>query len=241
MNSVECPALFSNVLVRYHKKRLRFDPFLSFQMSHEGTMMCHECKYMPLAEKRAILSMESSDSEISCCFYSFRKLRARGSTVAVAGYLDPFRDPSPGQLDIWQDNLSLPKFEDLSKAKFILGLIGDQFCDMVVAEQKCVSMHAQVAENKTIVWKPTVKGVREMCDACKTTLFNYHWTCGKCGLFVCLDCYQVILLTLKNERLLALFEFSLLLTFETLDLKSSILKVNLPFPFFLLSSFARVA
>ena len=31
-----------------------------------------------------------------------------------------------------------------------------------------------------------------MCDICKTTIFNYHWICSTCGLFVCLDCYQVM-------------------------------------------------
>ena len=79
----------------------------------------------------------------------------------------------------------------MTKAKFILGLIGDQFCDMVLAERKCVSMHFEVGENKTIVWKPAVEKVREVCDVCKTSIFNYHWTCGRCGLFICLDCYQV--------------------------------------------------
>ena len=43
---------------------------------------------------------------------------------------------------------------------------------------------------QNVTWKRPVKGVREMCDVCKTTLFNYHWICGMCGLFVCLDCYQ---------------------------------------------------
>lgn len=35
-----------------------------------------------------------------------------------------------------------------------------------------------------------VDGVRELCDVCDTTLFNYHWTCGKCGFAVCIDCYK---------------------------------------------------
>lgn len=34
-----------------------------------------------------------------------------------------------------------------------------------------------------------------MCDVCETTLFNYHWACGKCGFVVCLDCYKVNLAT----------------------------------------------
>lgn len=29
-----------------------------------------------------------------------------------------------------------------------------------------------------------------MCDVCDTTLFNYHWSCGKCGFAVCIDCYK---------------------------------------------------
>ena len=45
-------------------------------------------------------------------------------------------------------------------------------------------------ENKTLVWKPAVKGVREMCDVCETTIFDHHWTCGRCGVFVCLDDYK---------------------------------------------------
>jgi len=49
----------------------------------------------------------------------------------------------------------------------------------------CVCVTAKVA------WKRAVTGVREMCDACDTTLFNMHWVCRKCGFVVCLDCYKV--------------------------------------------------
>lgn len=44
--------------------------------------------------------------------------------------------------------------------------------------------------DKTVAWKRVVEGVREMCDVCETTLFNFHWTCGKCGFVVCTDCYK---------------------------------------------------
>lgn len=36
-----------------------------------------------------------------------------------------------------------------------------------------------------------MNGVREMCDVCDTTIFNYHWSCGKCGFAVCIDCYKI--------------------------------------------------
>lgn len=54
--------------------------------------------------------------------------------------------------------------------------------------------------DKTIAWKRVVQGVREMCDVCETTLFNFHWTCGKCGFVVCLDCYKVIIVLRGNIK-----------------------------------------
>lgn len=42
-----------------------------------------------------------------------------------------------------------------------------------------------------MAWKRAVRGVREMCDVCETTLFNIHWVCRKCGFGVCLDCYRL--------------------------------------------------
>ena len=161
-------------------------------MSHEGKDLCHECKYMSIADRRALLDLNTSDSEISCSFYNFRKLTTNKSKtkIEVAGYLDPQRDATTSDLTIWQKSLTLPTFVDTEKAKFALGLIGDQFCEMVKAETK-MKLETHNSENKTLVWKPAVKGVREMCDVCKTTIFDHHWICSRCGVFVCPDCYQV--------------------------------------------------
>ena len=117
--------------------------------------MCYSCKSMPLADKRANLDFNLDDNEIACAFYQFRKLKAAkfGGSLSVAGFLDPQRDPVGSQISIWKDSISDPAFNDVEKAKFILGLIGDQFCDMVSAERKCVSMHFEanhLAENRTI-------------------------------------------------------------------------------------------
>ena len=40
------------------------------------------------------------------------------------------------------------------------------------------------------VWKRAVKGIRELCDTCATTLFNFHWVCHDCGFCVCPSCFQ---------------------------------------------------
>ena len=114
----------------------------------------------------------------------------RGGSLTVAGYLDPHRDPTEAEKALWRPNKTTPPSSvTIKQAKYILSFIGDQFCNMVQQERKCLSVH--LSENKSVVWKRTVKGVREMCDVCKTTLFNYHWICGRCGFYVCLDCYQV--------------------------------------------------
>ena len=120
-------------------------------MSHEGKDMCHDCKYMSIADRRATIDLNISDSEISCSFYNFRKLitNKNKTKIEVAGYLDPQRDASDSDLNIWKNSLTLPAFNDVEKAKFALGLIGDQFCDMVRAEQK-VHLEAQYSENKHV-------------------------------------------------------------------------------------------
>ena len=41
-----------------------------------------------------------------------------------------------------------------------------------------------------LAWKRMVQGVREMCDVCQTNLFNFHWSCGRCGFVVCAECYS---------------------------------------------------
>lgn len=50
-----------------------------------------------------------------------------------------------------------------------------------------------------VAYKRAVTGLREMCDACATTIFNIHWVCQKCGFGVCLDCYE---LRIKEKTML---------------------------------------
>ena len=79
---------------------------------------------------------------------------------------------------------------------FLLTHVGDQFCWMIQTEKeaKAEALAAEAEDGDTvqqqIAWKRVVQGVREMCDVCETTLFNFHWACGKCGYVVCIDCYK---------------------------------------------------
>lgn len=44
--------------------------------------------------------------------------------------------------------------------------------------------------DKPITWKRALFKMRELCDACHTTVFNYHWSCAQCGFAVCVDCHR---------------------------------------------------
>jgi lysine-specific demethylase 3 len=162
-----------------------------FEMGFEVSM-CRMCRLVDYAERREMLfkGVDEDSCDISCCFYGFRKLKAtKGGQLSAKGYLNPKLDPNEKEMELWVTGKSVTGLHvKPNEARYILGLIGDQFCDMVQQEYKCLALN--MCENKSVVWKPAVKGVREMCDVCKTTLFNFHWMCDRCGMFICLDCYQ---------------------------------------------------
>lgn len=118
----------------------------------------------------------------------------------MAGFSDPNVDPSKTEMKVWMpDYENPPKDLDLFQARFILTHVGDQFCDLYQQENAAYEEYTirKVAEKEDddddcepIAWKRVVNGVREMCDVCETTLFNYHYACKKCGVVVCIDCYK---------------------------------------------------
>ena len=149
---------------------------------------CRECYKCP------------DTNQYSCRFYSFRKLRLSKNRIKVnAGFARP-SDASPDEVKLWLPDLSGSSSNnscsdvkrdqlDFHVARFILLQVGDQFCDLMRQEEDAINLH--MGEDKNPSWKKPMQGVREMCDVCKTTLFNFHWACGKCGFVVCIDCYKV--------------------------------------------------
>ncbi|KAL3198225.1 hypothetical protein MRX96_044483 [Rhipicephalus microplus] len=94
-------------------------------------------------------------------------------TLLSGGFSEP-SDASEEDLNLLLPPLDhAPKDLDVNTAKIILSHVGDQFCDLVEQEQEAQSLH--VGEDKTILWKRVVQGVRELCHVCDTTLFNIHW------------------------------------------------------------------
>ncbi|CAG9772614.1 unnamed protein product [Ceutorhynchus assimilis] len=144
---------------------------------------CRECRWTPNQRSRNM-------PNIFCRFYAFRRLRyTKNGQLAIAGFSDPHKDALEDDIKLWLPNTENPPSDlDLETSKFLLMQVGDHFCDLLVQEKDAHEEH--ISDDKTVAWKRVVQGVREMCDVCETTLFNYHWACGKCGFVVCLDCYK---------------------------------------------------
>uniref|UniRef100_A0A3P9JE77 Probable JmjC domain-containing histone demethylation protein 2C n=1 Tax=Oryzias latipes TaxID=8090 RepID=A0A3P9JE77_ORYLA len=143
---------------------------------------CRECRVV-----RSKKGEEPTHSPVFCRFYYFRRLSfSKNGVIRMDGFSAPdqFDDEA---LALWVPGAMEDAHLDKTTAKYILGFIGDKFCQMVVTENTAASW---VKKDAKMAWKRAVRGVREMCDACEATLFNIHWVCQKCGFVVCLDCYK---------------------------------------------------
>ncbi|XP_063781106.1 lysine-specific demethylase 3A isoform X2 [Pseudophryne corroboree] len=144
---------------------------------------CRECRL-----DRFGRSKEQRDSAVFCRFFHFRRLHFnKHGILREGGFL------TPNKYDAEAINLWLPLVNnvvglDLDTAKYILANIGDHFCKLVMSEKELM---AAIDPQKQVAWKRAVRGVREMCDVCDTTIFNLHWVCPKCGFGVCVDCYRM--------------------------------------------------
>ncbi|KAK5864907.1 hypothetical protein PBY51_016112 [Eleginops maclovinus] len=151
---------------------------------------CRECrleryrKYRTTGED----SDDDDDPNVSCRFFHFRRLAfTRKGILRVEGFLSPQQSDSMA-MGLWLPAPAVQEGLDLDTSKYILANVGDQFCQLVMSEKEAMMM---VEPHQKVAWKRAVRGVREMCDVCETTLFNIHWVCRKCGFGVCLDCYRL--------------------------------------------------
>ncbi|XP_064602584.1 probable JmjC domain-containing histone demethylation protein 2C isoform X2 [Liolophura sinensis] len=161
------------------------EPFLQDGSCSEVTpklMKCRECKMTPSQRSKKL-------PNIFCRFYAFRRLRySPKGYLAIAGFSE-LADAEPDDIRPWIPKVPVMEpLLDIETAKYIIAKVGDKFCELVEQEKEA---RAWAGDEPKITWKRAVTGVREMCDACDTTLFNIHWVCQKCGFVVCLDCFKV--------------------------------------------------
>ncbi|XP_034238859.1 lysine-specific demethylase 3B-like [Thrips palmi] len=161
-----------------------------YLQSDSCSKLAKYCKFSKCRE--CIKSPETN--QYSCRFFSFRKMRCIKTSLNLysSGFAEP-TDADESDRKLWLPNLdsttsASTDYLDFHVARFILNLVGDQFCCLIRQEEEAI--HLNMGED-FIAWKKPMQGVREMCDVCKTTLFNFHWVCDRCGFVVCIDCYKV--------------------------------------------------
>ncbi|XP_036189788.1 lysine-specific demethylase 3A isoform X4 [Myotis myotis] len=145
---------------------------------------CRECRLDSLRKDKE----QQKDSPVFCRFFHFRRLKFnKHGVLRVEGFLTPNKYDSEA-IGLWLPINKNVVGIDLDTAKYILANIGDHFCQMVISEKEAMST---IEPHRQVAWKRAVRGVREMCDVCDTTIFNLHWVCPRCGFGVCVDCYRM--------------------------------------------------
>ncbi|XP_056425862.1 lysine-specific demethylase 3B [Hyla sarda] len=172
------------------------EPFLQDGSCINVAPHLHKCRECRLERYRKFKEPDQDDSTVACRFFHFRRLVfTRKGILRVEGFLSPQQSDSEA-MRLWVPNAIPAEGIDLETSKYILANVGDQFCQLVMSEKEAMMM---VEPQQKVAWKRAVRGVREMCDVCETTLFNIHWVCRKCGFCVCLDCYRLR----KSRQLIA--------------------------------------
>ncbi|XP_050181557.1 LOW QUALITY PROTEIN: lysine-specific demethylase hairless [Myiozetetes cayanensis] len=76
----------------------------------------------------------------------------------------------------------------LCLAKYLLGVLGDPFCDAVRRDRDTWPGAPGGPEGGT-AWRRG-EGAPQLCDACQRGFFNSHWSCARCGFQLCPDCHR---------------------------------------------------
>ncbi|XP_030057856.1 lysine-specific demethylase hairless isoform X2 [Microcaecilia unicolor] len=132
---------------------------------------------------------EETPAENLCRFLHFRRL-----VLGCTGELRVDGLPTLNEAD--SDGLKEMKPRELcrspSPARYLLSTLGDIFCEMVRRDREALLGATSGGE---IAWRRNRPNLH-ICDICRTSFFNTHWSCSRCGSQLCFQCYQ-----LKKEKL----------------------------------------
>ncbi|XP_075030729.1 lysine-specific demethylase hairless [Calonectris borealis] len=76
----------------------------------------------------------------------------------------------------------------LCLAKYLLGVLGDPFCE-AVRKDRDLWPGAPGGPEGVVAWRRG-EGAPQLCDACQRGFFNSHWSCARCGFQLCPDCHR---------------------------------------------------
>lgn len=194
--SVDIPNVFADQSSEVEHSMKTFERFLQKGLCLSLPSTIDKCIECCVYQSKTNLTKYDYEN-IACRFFAFRQLQfTKLGILTVAGFPDPYINLSNADMNMWlpdmfSTSLTCNNF-DIQVSMKILEDAGGQLCKFVHSENEALTLNwFDDQKNRKIAWKKCVNGVREMCDVCKTTIFNYHWVCGKCGFVVCVDCYKV--------------------------------------------------
>ncbi|XP_029459694.1 lysine-specific demethylase hairless isoform X2 [Rhinatrema bivittatum] len=132
---------------------------------------------------------EDFPAEILCRFLHFRRL-VLGHTGQLK--VDGFPTLDEADSDSLKEMKPREGSQSPSPARYLLSTLGDSFCEIVRRDLELV---LGTEGGGAIAWRRDRPSLH-ICDICRTGFFNTHWSCSRCGIQLCFQCYQ-----LKKEQL----------------------------------------
>ncbi|KAM6235061.1 LOW QUALITY PROTEIN: lysine-specific demethylase hairless [Porphyrio hochstetteri] len=74
----------------------------------------------------------------------------------------------------------------LCLARYLLGVLGDPFCQAVCRDRD-TGLGSPHRPKGVTAWRRG-EGAPRLCDACQRGFFNSHWSCARCGFQLCPGC-----------------------------------------------------
>ncbi|XP_032568640.1 lysine-specific demethylase hairless [Chiroxiphia lanceolata] len=143
------------------------------------------CACAPLGEEEE----EEEPPESTCRLLHFRRFALGDNgelsvdglcTLGEAeGELPEEPGPEPGGRSVGSS---------LCLAKYLLGVLGDPFCD-AVRRDRDTWPGAPGRPEGVMAWRRG-EGAPQLCDACQRSFFNSHWSCARCGFQLCPACHR---------------------------------------------------
>lgn len=186
------------------EKKLKSPENLRVQNTTERFLQENSCLTLPSNIKKCIDCHSQINQKVSksykhdktlCRFYAFRMLEHdKSGKLHAAGFANPFETINDADFSVWlpEKYSFTPSRLEVETSITILRNVADQFCKIIHDENQVLqlNMTKKGKIKRKLLWKKNIKGIRETCDVCKTSIFNYHWTCRSCGFVVCTDCHR---------------------------------------------------
>ncbi|XP_055676325.1 lysine-specific demethylase hairless isoform X1 [Falco peregrinus] len=157
----------------------------------ESIPRCCACAARAVGHPEAEEEEEEDSPESTCRLLHFRRFAfGDGGELSVDGFFT-LGEAEGEMLQLeaaGPERGSRSAGSSLCLAKYLLGVLGDPFCEAVRRDRDTWPGGPGRPEGVT-AWRRR-EGAPQLCDACQRSFFNSHWSCTRCGFQLCPDCHR---------------------------------------------------